>query len=78
MLTAPLPQLFPYLDEGLNLLGGGQPKVDKTTVPVGPVVRVPDGTRTEVREVVPECLQVLLAQDLHLLATGTPGNWEGS
>ena len=71
---APLPQLLPNLDQSLHLPRAWKPAVDQPAIPVGLIIEVPNRAQAEVCKVVPEFLQVLFAQDVHLLAIGTPGH----
>ena len=73
----PLPQLLPYLDEGLHLLGAREPVVNHTALLVAALVQILERMRAQVREVVAEVFQVLLAQNVSLLAIRTPGHGGG-
>ncbi len=48
--------------------------IDRPAIGVGAVVGIPDGSGTEVRQVVSELLEVLLVQDLCLLGIGASGH----
>jgi hypothetical protein len=62
MRSSPLPQLLPDLHERLHLFRTRKPGVDQPAISVRLIVKVPHGLDTEeVREVVTEFVEVLLA-----------------
>ena len=69
-----LPQLLPYLNQGLHLPGTRQAVVDQAAILEGAFIEVPHPVRAEVREVVPELLQLFLGQNIRFLRIGTPGH----
>src|SRR5579859_2069242 len=73
-LLSPFPQLLPHLDQCLHLPRAWKPAIDQPAIPVGLLVKVPNRAQAEVCEIVPQILQVLFAQDIDLLAVGTPGH----
>jgi hypothetical protein len=72
--STPLPQLLPHLHERLDLARAGKMVVEKAAIAVCLLVEFPDGWQAEMREVVTEFLEVLLAQHLRLTLVGTPGH----
>lgn len=47
--------------------------VDQAAIAVRPLIEIPHSLDAQVRQVVPEFLQILLAQYFNLVAIGTPG-----
>jgi hypothetical protein len=72
--STPLPQLFPDLHQRLELLRTRKPIVNQSAIPVGLLTKIVDGSYAEVSEIVPEFLEILLAQDFRVLAIGAPGH----
>jgi hypothetical protein len=70
--SAPFPQLLPRLDEDLHLFGSRQSVIDQPTIPIGPVIEIPDSFDAQMSEVVTEFFKVLLAQDFAFATIGTP------
>jgi hypothetical protein len=68
---APSPQLLPNLHENLDLSGTWKSVVNQPAIAVGSLVKVPHCARAEVREIVTEFLQFLLAQYLRFSAIRT-------
>ena len=52
--------------------------IDQATIPIGPLVEITDSFDAEVREVVTEFFQVLLAQDFAFATIRTPSHKEAS
>ena len=74
---APLPELFPYLDEGLHLFRAREPVVNQAALLVAACVKIPQRLGAQVRDVVAKVFEVLLAQDVRFFAIGTPGHDQG-
>ena len=71
---APFPQLLPSLYKNLDLSRTWRSVVNEPAIAVGSLVKVPHGGRSEVREVVTEFLQFLLAQYLRFSAIRAPSH----
>src|SRR5579864_2076898 len=71
-VSAPLPQLLPHLDQRLYLPRAGKPAVNQAAIAVGLVVEVPNRAQAKMCQVVSQVPQILFAQDVYLLAIGTP------
>jgi hypothetical protein len=74
--SAPFPQLLPGLDECLHLSGTRKTVVDQPAVLIRLLVKITNRRHAEVREVVTEFFELLLAQNLRLLAIRTARHWE--
>src|ERR1700680_1304424 len=74
--STPFPQLLPGLDECLHLSGTGKTVVDQPAILIRLLVKITNRRHAEVREVVTEFVEVLLAQNLRLLAIRTARHWK--
>src|ERR1700730_18474382 len=74
--STPFPQLLPGLDECLHLSGTGKTVVDQPAILIRLLVKITNRRHAEVREVVTEFFEVLLAQNLRLLAIRRARHWE--
>jgi len=74
--STPFPQLLPGLDECLHLSGTRKTVVDQPAVLIRLLVKITNRRHAEVREVVTEFFEVLLAQNLRLLAIRTARHLE--
>ncbi len=74
LCSTPFPQLFPHLHESLHLPQAWRPAVDQPAIAVRLLIKVSNRSQSQMCEVMPRFLQVLLAQYFHLLAIRTPGH----
>jgi hypothetical protein len=72
--SPPLPQLLPHLHEGLDLARAGKMVVEKAAVAIRLLVKIMNRRQAQMREVVTEFLEALLAQHLSLSLVGTPSH----
>src|ERR1700752_5216875 len=70
----PLAQLLPDLHERLHLPRTRQPAIDHPAIPLRRLIKISHRSQAEMCEVVAQLLEILLAQNLHLLAIRTPGH----
>jgi hypothetical protein len=74
--STPFPQLLPGLDECLHLSGTRKTVVGQPAILIRLLVKITNRRHAEVREVVSEFVEVLLAQNLRLLAIRTARHGE--
>src|SRR6267378_3310396 len=74
--STPFPQLLPGLDECLHLSGTRKTVVNQPAILKRLLVKITNRRHAEVREVVTEFFEVLLAQNLRLLAIRTARHLE--
>src|SRR3982074_671285 len=74
--STPFPQLLPGLDECLHLSGTRKTVVGPPAILIRLLVKITNRRHAEVREVVSEFVEVLLAQNLRLLAIRTARHGE--
>jgi hypothetical protein len=75
--STPFPQLLPGLDECLHLSGTRKTVVNQPAILIRLLVQITNRRHAEVREAVTEFFEVLLAQNLHLLAIRRARHEEG-
>ncbi len=75
--STPFPQLLPGLDECLHLSGTRKTVVNQPAILIRLLVQITNRRHAEVREAVTEFFEVLLAQNLRLLAIRRARHGEG-
>lgn len=73
-MLPPLPQLFPHLNKRLNLLWRRNAVVHKSAILVCRFIVLAYGLQAQVREVVPEFLEMFLAQNFGFAFVGAAGH----
>lgn len=73
-MLAPLPQLLPDLHQRLHLLRRGKPTVDHPAVLVGSIIESPYRVNTQMCQVAPQLVEILLGELFRLLGVRTAGH----